>query len=66
MGRHLRRFLRREDGAITVEYVVLTAAIVALGIAVIPPLGQAIKATADEIVLELEDVETPQEGSEGS
>ena len=35
MKRHFKQFLRREEGAVTVDWVVLTAAIVGLGLAVI-------------------------------
>ena len=34
MMNHIKRLLKEEDGAITVDWVVLTAAIVGLGIAV--------------------------------
>jgi hypothetical protein len=35
----IKAFLASEDGAITVDWVVLTAAIVGLGIAVLIPIG---------------------------
>jgi Flp pilus assembly pilin Flp len=38
----LRRFLRDEDGAVTVDFVVLTAAIVALALIVISTLTEQI------------------------
>lgn len=37
----LLKFLAREDGAVTVDWVVLTAAIVGLGLAVISQIGGA-------------------------
>ncbi|WP_172296461.1 Flp family type IVb pilin [Pseudoruegeria sp. HB172150] len=40
----IKRFERDEDGAVTVDWVVLTAAIVGLGIAVLTTVGGA---TAD-------------------
>ena len=33
MIKHIAEFRRREDGAVTVDWVVLTAAVVALGVA---------------------------------
>ncbi len=37
----IKRFERDEDGAVTVDWVVLTAAIVGLGIAVLTTVGGA-------------------------
>ncbi len=37
----IQRFARDEDGAVTVDWVVLTAAIVGLGIAVLTTVGGA-------------------------
>ena len=34
----LRQFLRSEDGAVTVDWVVLTAAVIGLGFAVVRPI----------------------------
>jgi len=36
-----KQYLHQEDGAVTVDWVVLTAAIVGLGVAVITVIGQA-------------------------
>ncbi|MBI1415885.1 MAG: hypothetical protein GC146_01555 [Limimaricola sp.] len=36
----MRQFRRVQDGAVTVDWVVLTAAIVGLGVAVITTVGQ--------------------------
>ncbi|MBS8225920.1 Flp family type IVb pilin [Vannielia litorea] len=40
MEKMLSKFLREDDGAVTVDWVVLTAAIVGLGIAVATVVGQ--------------------------
>ncbi len=40
MEKLLSQFLRDEDGAVTVDWVVLTAAIVGLGIAVVAMVSQ--------------------------
>ena len=39
----VNNFARDEDGAVTVDWVVLTAAIVGLGIAVLASVGGSIK-----------------------
>ncbi len=48
-----KTFARDEDGAVTVDWVVLTAAIVGLGIAVLASVGGATKDYADTIAGEL-------------
>ena len=45
----LNSFGRDEDGAVTVDWVVLTAAIVGLGIAVLTTVGDATDDYADDI-----------------
>ncbi len=45
----LKNFGRDEDGAVTVDWVVLTAAIVGLGIAVLTTVGDATDDYADDI-----------------
>ena len=45
----LKTFQRDEDGAVTVDWVVLTAAIVGLGIAVLTTVGDATDDYADDI-----------------
>jgi Flp pilus assembly pilin Flp len=49
----VRKFGRDEDGAVTVDWVVLTAAIVGLGIAVIMAVGPGINNAATDIANEL-------------
>ena len=44
-----KNFCRDEDGAVTVDWVVLTAAIVGLGIAILTTVGGATSDYADEI-----------------
>lgn len=50
----LKRFLRDETGAVTVDWVVLTSAVVILAIVVMPPITRAIGDIAvligDEVV----------------
>jgi hypothetical protein len=48
-----KSFQNDEAGAVTVDWVVLTAALVGLGMAVIATLSPAIDATADVIVTDL-------------
>ena len=38
---YVKQFARSEDGAVTVDWVVLTAAIIGLGLAVLVPIGLA-------------------------
>jgi len=45
----IKSFQRDEDGAVTVDWVVLTAAIVGLGIAVLTTVGNATDDYADDI-----------------
>jgi Flp pilus assembly pilin Flp len=45
MIKRLARFVRAEDGAVTVDWVVLTAAVVGLGLLLLVPIGAAINST---------------------
>lgn len=47
MLRQMNEFIDDEDGAITVDWIVLTAAIVGLGVAVMTTFGQGTVAHAD-------------------
>ncbi len=49
MTKFLAKFCRDEDGAVTVDWVVLTAAIVGLGIAVMSSVGGGTTALGDTI-----------------
>ena len=49
----LFNFLKDEDGAVTVDWVVLTAAIVGLGIAVLAAVGGGTTSLADKISSQL-------------
>lgn len=53
MQKFLNRFRRDEDGAVTVDWVVLTAAIVGLGIAVMSTVGNGTTALGETISNEL-------------
>ena len=46
---YVMRFLREEDGAVTVDWVVLTAALVALAIAVASLVGGGVTTLGGEI-----------------
>jgi len=50
----IKNFARDEDGAVTVDWVVLTAAIVGLGIAVMNQVGTATDDLAGKIEAELD------------
>jgi len=47
-------FIKNEDGAVTVDWVVLTAAIVGLGIAVMLSVGGSTSELSDRIAAELD------------
>ena len=49
----IKNFSRDEDGAVTVDWVVLTAAIVGLGIAVMTSVGGGTTALGDKISSQL-------------
>ena len=53
MLNHIKTFLADEDGAVTVDWVVLTAAIVGLGIAVLSSVSTGAELMADNIEAEL-------------
>jgi Flp pilus assembly pilin Flp len=48
-----KRFSKDEDGAVTVDWVVLTAAIVGLGLIVMAAIRPAISGLSDSIALEI-------------
>jgi Flp pilus assembly pilin Flp len=49
----INNFLRSEDGAVTVDWVVLTAAIVGLGLVIGTTVGQSTADLADTIGTEI-------------
>ena len=49
MKKFLNAFVKDEDGAVTVDWVVLTAAIVGLGIAVLTSVSGGTTSLADKI-----------------
>lgn len=50
----LKKFRNDESGAVTVDWVVLTAAIVGLGLVVMNTVGTAIDTAADDIATSIE------------
>ncbi|SLN50660.1 Flp family type IVb pilin [Roseisalinus antarcticus] len=55
MMKILAKFRRDEDGAVTVDWVVLTAAIVGLGIAVMSSIGTSTASLGDKISSQLDE-----------
>ncbi len=53
MPEFIKTFSREEDGAVTVDWVVLTAAIVGLGIAVMTTVGGGTTSLGDTISTQL-------------
>lgn len=45
----LKRFLKDESGAVTVDWVVLTAGVVVLAVVVAPPIQRAVFGTSEMI-----------------
>jgi len=54
----LKNFHKDEDGAVTVDFVVLTAAIVVLGLAVGGAISSGAQDLANDIEAELDNMET--------
>lgn len=54
MLKFIKNFRADDDGAVTVDWVVLTAAIVVLGISVLTVVGQGTMALSDKISSQLE------------
>ena len=51
----LKKFRADEAGAVTVDWVVLTAAIVGLGVIVMNVVGDSITGVAEQMAAEIED-----------
>jgi hypothetical protein len=50
----IANFLRREDGAITVDWVVLSAAIIGLGMVVLIPIAYSTESSTQQIADSIE------------
>ncbi|PRX38303.1 hypothetical protein SAMN05216257_103170 [Meinhardsimonia xiamenensis] len=61
MFNFIKNFKRDEDGAVTVDFVVVTAAVVGLGIAVLATLADGVIDTAVKVGNELETKTTANE-----
>ncbi|SLN50655.1 Flp family type IVb pilin [Roseisalinus antarcticus] len=55
MLKFINKFRNDEDGAVTVDWVVLTAAIVGLGIAVMTTVGDSTASLGDKISSQLDE-----------
>ncbi|SEK24093.1 hypothetical protein SAMN05443999_10153 [Roseovarius azorensis] len=54
MIKFFKNFMKDEDGAVTVDWVVLTAAVVALGVAAVATVGGSINTVAGNIATAVE------------
>lgn len=54
MIKFFKNFKKDEDGAVTVDWVVLTAAVVALGVAAVTTVGGSIDGLATKIETEID------------
>lgn len=50
-----KNFAKDESGAVTVDFVVLTAGIVGLGILIVSAVTPEVQATADQIAADMQD-----------
>lgn len=64
MRHNLRNFLTREDGAVTIDWVVLTAALVGIGIAVLTAIGGATNDLATEMGNKIDSVTVRSNGGQ--
>lgn len=55
----LKRFQKDEDGAVTVDWVVLTAAVVGLGLVVMAAIGPAISGLSQNIADNIDAAQNP-------
>jgi Flp pilus assembly pilin Flp len=62
MIKFIKNFRKAEDGAVTVDWVVLTAAIVGLGIAAVTTVSNGIDTAATSLVTDLAATSTAAEG----
>ncbi len=53
MNERVRQFLKDEDGAVTVDWVVMTAAVVGLGTAAVNTVEEGVTALASGIAAEI-------------
>ena len=51
----IKRFERDEDGAVTVDWVVLSAAVVGLGVAAVSTVGDGVNSLASDIATAIAD-----------
>jgi Flp pilus assembly pilin Flp len=49
-------FVRNEDGAVTVDWVVLTAAVVGLGLVIGPTVGESTIGLSEEVAADVDEV----------
>ena len=63
MSNAIKNFIREESGAVTVDWVVLTAAIVGLGIAVITSIGKGALDSSTGLGVVLADMEVKKDYS---
>mgnify|MGYP001259340428 CR=1 FL=1 len=55
IAKRFRNFNKDEDGAVTVDWVVLTAAVVGLGLVVMAAVGPAISRLSDNIASSIDE-----------
>ena len=55
MHKRFEAFLKDEDGAATVDWVVLTAAVVGLGVAAVDTVGEGVNSLASDIATAIAD-----------
>ncbi|MDN5788488.1 Flp family type IVb pilin [Pseudorhodobacter sp.] len=51
----IKSFLRNDDGAVTIDWVVLSAAIIGIGLLVLIPIGNSTDSSATKIAGDISD-----------
>jgi pilus assembly protein Flp/PilA len=65
IGRCIKKFLKQEDGASAIEYVIIVAMVALVVVGVSPGIGTAVKDTFDKIETALTPATTPSGGTSG-
>ena len=64
MRHNLRDFLTREDGAVTIDWVVLTAGLVGIGNAILTAIGTATNDLATEMDKKIDGISVRSQGGQ--
>ena len=65
IGRYIKKFLKQEDGASAIEYVIIVAMVALVVVGVSPGIGTVVKNTFTKIETALTPAATPSGGTSG-